>query len=102
MSRNSRLRRDAVHTVSGLDDFERHRLGDAFGRVLAADIDRGPRHTLVPVGRGDVENAAAAPSSHDAHSCFMFRINAENTRVERRARTSSSLQTSALMNSASE
>jgi hypothetical protein len=47
--------------ASRLGDLERHRLGDAFDGVLTADIDRGPRRTLVPVGRGDVDNATACP-----------------------------------------
>src|ERR1700686_3974989 len=66
---------DAVHTDSGLDDFERHRFGGGFDRVLAADKDRAPRHTLVPVGRGDVENA---------HFVLHVQEQAENIRVERR------------------
>src|SRR5712671_1691488 len=135
-----RTRRHAVHTDSRLGGLERHRLGDAFDGVLAAYIDRGPRRTLVPVGRGDVDNATAALSLHDAHFVLHAQDHAENIRVERRgiavrglvrdrtnpafgagivhrdietakpcdglvdqsARTSSSLRTSALMNSASE
>jgi hypothetical protein len=60
-----RTRRHAVHTDSRLGDLERHRLGDAFDGVLAADIDGGPRRTLVPVGREDVDNATAALSLHE-------------------------------------
>src|SRR6202043_4236763 len=67
-----------------LGDLERHRLGDAFDGVLAADIDGGPRRTLVPVGRGDVDNAAAALSLHDAHLVLHAQDYAENVRVERR------------------
>ena len=52
--------RDGIHTDFRLGDIERHRLGDAFDGVLAADIDGGPRRTFVPVGRGDVDNAASA------------------------------------------
>src|SRR6202051_569698 len=77
-------RRYAVHTDSRLGDLERHRLGDAFHGVLAADIDRGPRCTLVPVGRGDVDDAAAALSLHDAHFVLHAQDHAENIRVERR------------------
>src|SRR6476661_3791226 len=62
-----RTRRHAVHTDSGLDRLERHRLGDPFDCVLAADIDGGRRRTLVAVGRGDVDDATAALSLHDAH-----------------------------------
>src|SRR6202023_2854402 len=40
--------------------------------------------TLVPVGRGDVDNAAAALSSHDAHFVLHAEDHAENIRVERR------------------
>src|SRR6185503_6621173 len=60
------------------------RLGDAFYGVLAADIDRGPRRTLVPVGRGDVDNVAAALCSHDAHFVLHAQDHTENIRVERR------------------
>jgi hypothetical protein len=28
--------------------------------VLAADVDRGPRRTLMPVGRRDIDDATAA------------------------------------------
>src|SRR4029453_7809090 len=79
-----RTRRHAVHTDPRLDGLERHRLGDAFDGVLAADIDRGPRRTLVPVGRGDVDNAPAALSLHDAHFVLHAQDHAENVRVERR------------------
>jgi hypothetical protein len=58
---------------------ERHRLGDAFDCVLGADIDRGPRRTLVPVGRGDVDNATAALSLHDAHFVLHAQDHAENS-----------------------
>src|SRR6202047_657634 len=49
-----------------------------------AYIDRGPRRTLVPVGRGDVDNATAALSLHDAHLVLHAQNHAENIRVERR------------------
>ena len=52
--------------------------------MLAADIDRGPRRTLVPVGRGDVDDAAAALSLHDAHFVLHAQDHAENIGVERR------------------
>src|SRR3981189_3567680 len=58
-----------------------HRFGDAFDGVLAADIDRGPRRTLVPIGRGDVDNAAAALSLHDAHFVLHAQDDAENIGV---------------------
>jgi len=64
--------------ISSATDF------DAFDGVLAADIDRGPRRTLVPVGRGDVDNATAALSLHDAHFGLHAQDHAENIRVERR------------------
>src|SRR4029077_19714767 len=67
-----------------LGDLERHRLRDAFDGMLAADIDRGPRRTLVPVGRGDVDDAAAALSLHDAHFVLHAQDHAEYIRVERR------------------
>src|ERR1700720_4738425 len=85
----------------------------------------------MPVGRRDIDDATAALSLHDAHFVLHAQDHAENIRVERRgiafrglvrdalftapsrrpnratvlstrARTSSSLRTSALMNSASE
>ena len=43
-----------------------------------------PRRTLVPVGRGDVDNATAALSLHDAHFVLHAQDHAENIRVERR------------------
>src|SRR6202521_3818679 len=79
-----RTRRHGVHTDSRLGDLERHRLGDAFDGVLAADIDRGPRRTLVPIGRGDVDDAAAALSLHDAHFVLHAQDHAENIGVEGR------------------
>ena len=39
---------------------------------------------LVPVGRGDVDAAAAALSLHDAHFVLHAQNHAENIRVERR------------------
>src|SRR3989449_1956055 len=40
--------------------------------------------TLVPVGRGDVDNATAALSLHDAHFVLHAQDHAEDVRVERR------------------
>src|SRR5438034_8099959 len=57
-----RTRRHGIHPDARLDDLEGNRLGDAFDGVLATNIDRGPRRTFVPVGRGDVDDAAAALS----------------------------------------
>ena len=37
-----RARRHRIDTYPRLRELERHRLGDAFDGVLAADIDRGP------------------------------------------------------------
>src|SRR5882724_344878 len=79
-----RTRRYAVHTDSRLGGLERHRFRYAFDGVLAADIDRGARRTLVPVGRGDVDDATAALSLHDAHFVLHAQDHAENIRVERR------------------
>src|ERR1700738_1769986 len=79
-----KTRRHGVHTDSRLGDLERHRLGDAFDGVLAADIDGGPRRALMPVGRGDVDNATVALSLHDAHFVLHAQDHAENIRVERR------------------
>jgi hypothetical protein len=44
----------------------------------------GPRRTLVPVGRGDVDDAAAAVSLHGAHFVLHAQDHAENIGVERR------------------
>src|SRR5260221_491747 len=74
----------AVHTDSRFGGLERHRLGDAFDGVLAADIDRGHRRSLVPVGGGNVDNATAALSMHDAHFVLHAQDHAENIGVERR------------------
>jgi hypothetical protein len=52
--------------------------------VLAAEIDRGPRRTFVPVGRGDVDDAAASLGLHGAHFVLHAQKHAENIRVERR------------------
>src|SRR5882724_5092800 len=79
-----RTRRHAIHTDSRFGDLERHRLGDAFYGVLAAHIDGGSGSTLVPVGRGDVDNAAAALFLHDAHFVLHAQDHAENIRIERR------------------
>jgi DNA-binding transcriptional LysR family regulator len=56
-----------IHANPRFGDLERHRLGEAFDSVLAADVDGGARRTLVPVSRGYVDNATAALSLHDAH-----------------------------------
>jgi hypothetical protein len=79
-----RTRRHGIHTDARLGDLERHRLGDAFDGVLAADIEGGPRGTLVPIGRGDIDNATATLSLHDAHFVLHAQDHAENIRVERR------------------
>src|SRR6267154_3684725 len=78
------FRSHAVHPDSRLGDLARHRPGDAFDGVFAADIDRGPRRRLVPVGRGDVDDAAAALSLHDANFVLHAQDHAENIRVEGR------------------
>jgi hypothetical protein len=52
--------------------------------VLGADIDRGTGRALLSVGRGDIDNAAAALSFHDAHFMLHAQDHAENIRVERR------------------
>src|SRR4029077_5149634 len=57
-------------------------LGDAFDGVLAADIDGGSRRTLVPVGRGGVDNATAGLSLHAADFLLHAQDHAENIRVE--------------------
>src|SRR6266850_1976673 len=50
----------------------------------AMDVDGGPSRTLVPVGRGDVDDAAAALSLHDADFVLHAQDHAENIGVERR------------------
>src|SRR6266446_5808019 len=55
-----------------------------FSGVLAADIDRGPRRALVPIGRGDVDDGPAALSLHDARFVLHAQEYAENIGVERR------------------
>src|SRR3979409_235686 len=46
-----------------------------------ADVDRGPGRTFVPIGRGDVDDAAAALPLHDAHFVLHAQDHAENIRV---------------------
>src|ERR1700730_3298410 len=74
----------AVHPDSRLGDLARHRPGDAFDGVLAAGIDRGPRRTLVPVGRGNVDDAAAALTLHDEHLVLSAQDHAETIPIEGR------------------
>src|ERR1700677_3070003 len=79
-----RAGRHGVHADPRFDDLERHRLGDAFDSMLAADIDGGARGALVAVGRGDVDDAAAALFLHDAHFVLHAQEHAENVGVEGR------------------
>ena len=51
---------------------------------LLADIDRGARRTFVPVGRGNVDDAAAALRLHDAQFVLHAQDRAEHIGVERR------------------
>jgi hypothetical protein len=78
--------RDGIHANSRLGDFERHRLGDAFDGVLSADVIRGESCTLVPVGRGDIDDAAAPLSLHDAHFMLHAQDHAQNVGLERRGK----------------
>src|SRR5262249_7983552 len=73
-----------IHPYPRLGDFERHRLGEAFDGMLAAGIDGSPRRTFVPVGRRDVDDAAAALPLHGAHFVLHAQDHAENIGVERR------------------
>src|SRR2546423_2413848 len=50
---------DGVDANTRGSALERRGLGDAFDRVLAADIERGAGATLMTVGRGDVDDAPA-------------------------------------------
>src|ERR1700733_1665816 len=83
-ARVRRARGHGVDTNSRFGDLERHRFGDAFDGVLAADIDGGACRALVAVGRGDIDDAPAALCLHDAHLVLDAQDHAENIRVERR------------------
>src|SRR5229473_159082 len=61
---------------------ERRGFGDAFDGVLAADIDRGTGGTLMTVGRGDVDDAAALLRRHHAQLMFQAEQHAEHIGVE--------------------
>src|SRR3989454_8435372 len=77
---------DGIHANSRLGDFERHRLGDAFDGVLGADVDRGESCTLVPVGRGDIDDAAAPLGLHGAYFMLHAQDHAQNVGLERRGK----------------
>ena len=76
----------AFTRIPDLASLERHRLGDAFDGVLGADVDRGESRALVPVGRGDIDDAAAALGLHGAHFVLHAQDHAENVGVERRGK----------------
>src|ERR1700729_956403 len=78
--------RDGIHANSRLGDFELHRLGDPFDGMLGADVDRGAGGTLVPVGRGGVDDAAAPLGLHGAHFVLHAQDDAENVGLERRGK----------------
>src|SRR5260370_31590660 len=78
--------RDGVHPNSRLGELERYRLGDAFDGVLGADVDRGESRAPVSVGRGDVDDAAAALGLHRAHFVLHAQDHAENIGLERRGK----------------
>src|SRR5258707_9493211 len=59
-------------------------MGEPSAGLWPTAINRASRRTLVPVGRGDVDDAAAALSLHDAHFVLHAKNHAENIRVERR------------------
>src|SRR3984885_10921360 len=78
-----RARRHSVHTDSRVGELERDRLRYSFDRVLASDVDGGLGRPLVPVGRGDVDNASAALSLHDTRLVLHAEEHAEDICVER-------------------
>ena len=59
--------------------------------VLGADVDRGPRRTLMSVGGGDVDDAAAALGLHGAYFMLHAQDHAENVGFERRRKALRSL-----------
>src|SRR6201991_1839382 len=78
---------DGIYPNPRFGEFERHRLGDAFDGVLGADIDRGIGRAPVPIGRGDIDDAAAALGLHGAHFVLHAQHHAENVGLERRGKT---------------
>ena len=78
--------RDGIHPNFRIGNFERYRLGDSFDGVLGADVDRGARRGLVPIGRRDIDDAAASLGLHSAHFVLHAKDHAENIRVERRGK----------------
>src|ERR1700758_3644284 len=81
------VRRTGCHgidTDSRLRELERHRLGDAFDGMLAADVDGGAGRALVSISRGDVDDGPAALSLHDARLVLYAQEHAEDVGVERR------------------
>src|SRR5712691_5097097 len=73
---------DGVDAHTRGSALERRGFGDAFDGVLAADIDRGTGGTLMTVGRGDVDDAAALLRRHHAQLMFQAEQHAEHIGVE--------------------
>src|SRR5258705_13411147 len=74
------------HANPRFGEFERHRLGNAFDGMLGADVDRGIGRAPVPIGRGDIDDAAAPLGLHGAHFVLHAQDHAENVGLERRGK----------------
>src|SRR5258708_6333777 len=84
-SQHARVRRpwaDGIHSDAGLRHFECHRFGDPLYGMLRANVYGRKRRALMAIGRGDIDDAAAALTLHGQHLMLHAQHDAKHVGIE--------------------